>query len=95
MGGEGFEPPKAKPAGLQPAPFDHSGIRPSWRVEKSTAGLVTGQDVRGDDKGPESGTNPGRGGLPLPRSSIPDIRAPRLDEPPSPDPSIYRTRSDT
>ena len=27
--GTGFEPVKAKPAGLQPAPFDHFGILPS------------------------------------------------------------------
>src|ERR1700752_3303346 len=26
MQGGGFEPPKAEPAGLQPAPFGHSGI---------------------------------------------------------------------
>src|SRR5262245_62325162 len=29
--GGGFEPPKAEPAGLQPAPFGHSGI-PAGRV---------------------------------------------------------------
>src|SRR4051794_34546615 len=28
MGGEGFEPSKAEPTGLQPVPFGHSGIRP-------------------------------------------------------------------
>ncbi len=28
MGGDGFEPSKAKPADLQSAPFGHSGIRP-------------------------------------------------------------------
>ena len=28
VGREGFEPPKAKPAGLQPAPFDHFGTYP-------------------------------------------------------------------
>ena len=27
--GTGFEPVKAKPAGLQPAPFDHFGILPA------------------------------------------------------------------
>ncbi len=29
--GTGFEPVKAKPAGLQPAPFDRFGILPSGR----------------------------------------------------------------
>ena len=28
MGGGGFEPPKAEPTGLQPVPFDRSGIPP-------------------------------------------------------------------
>lgn len=28
VGGIGFEPMKAKPADLQSAPFNHSGIRP-------------------------------------------------------------------
>src|SRR3954451_6852684 len=28
VGGEGFEPSKAEPTGLQPVPFGHSGIRP-------------------------------------------------------------------
>jgi hypothetical protein len=28
VGGDGFEPSKAKPADLQSAPFGHSGIRP-------------------------------------------------------------------
>jgi hypothetical protein len=28
MGGGGFEPPRDKPAGLQPAAFDHSATRP-------------------------------------------------------------------
>ncbi len=30
MGGGGFEPPKATPADLQSAPFDRSGIRPTF-----------------------------------------------------------------
>ncbi len=29
MGRGGFEPPKAKPAGLQPAPVDHFGTDPN------------------------------------------------------------------
>ena len=28
MGGAGFEPAKAEPTGLQPVPFDRSGIPP-------------------------------------------------------------------
>ena len=47
MGGEGFEPPKAKPADLQSAPFDHSGIRPMWRIAEDTASVGPGQDDRG------------------------------------------------
>ena len=30
VGREGFEPPKAEPTGLQPAPFDRSGTCPRF-----------------------------------------------------------------
>ena len=30
VGGDGFEPPKALPADLQSAPFDHSGNHPCF-----------------------------------------------------------------
>ena len=32
MQGGGFEPPKAEPAGLQPAPFGHSGTPAGWAI---------------------------------------------------------------
>ena len=32
VGGIGFEPMKAKPADLQSAPFNHSGIRPHMEL---------------------------------------------------------------
>lgn len=32
VGSDGFEPPKAKPAELQSAPFGHSGNCPYWRT---------------------------------------------------------------
>jgi hypothetical protein len=40
VGGGGFEPPKAKPADLQSAPFDHFGIHPF------VAGAVVGIRTR-------------------------------------------------
>lgn len=32
VGGEGFEPPKSETTGLQPAPFDRFGTRPSFQI---------------------------------------------------------------
>ena len=37
MAGEGFEPSKAEPRGLQPRPFDRSGIPPSAGILKAGA----------------------------------------------------------
>jgi hypothetical protein len=41
VGGAGFEPTKAKPAGLQPAPFDHSGIPPQGVRKRELAENVS------------------------------------------------------
>jgi hypothetical protein len=40
--GEGFEPSKAEPTGLQPVPFDRSGIPPGGR-KFSDDSLSTGR----------------------------------------------------
>ena len=51
MGGEGFEPPKAKPTDLQSVLVDHLSIRPKWvpaggRGGKSTVETAASQTTR-------------------------------------------------
>jgi hypothetical protein len=40
MGGGGFEPPKAEPTGLQPVPFDRSGIPPGTSADDFSGGAA-------------------------------------------------------
>ena len=80
MQGGGFEPPKAEPAGLQPAPFGHSGI-PAGTPDCSRAPcLHSGRaEVRRPRRGGRSGglghryapRSRRRAGVPVDRASFP------------------------
>ena len=41
VGRGGFEPPKAEPADLQSAPFDHSGTDPFYKETRANRGIRT------------------------------------------------------